>query len=100
MFRFWSRRPNRFMRVASGPSLGLLSRYNPDFVLHVSCSRCWRKGRYRVAGLAARHGWDISMTRLLFELSMSCGRHPDSEHRVGRRNERCGAYFPDLMEAP
>lgn len=58
--------------------------------LEIECSRCDRKGRYRVAKLVARLGEDFPMTDLGAELA-ACPRRGASTH-----HERCDVFFPGL----
>jgi hypothetical protein len=58
--------------------------------LDVACSRCERKGRYRVAKLVADFGQDFPMTDLGSELS-ACPRLSAAAH-----HDRCDVYFPEL----
>lgn len=68
----------------------------PVVVVRVSCSRCARKGRYRLARLADKYGSEVEMAVLLSHLAADC------TFRDTRRGsaEFCGAYFPDLSGAP
>ncbi len=58
--------------------------------IEIACSRCERKGRYRVAKLVARLGADFSITDLGAELA-DCPRRSAAVN-----HERCDVYFPRL----
>ncbi len=58
--------------------------------IEIACTRCDRKGRYRVAKLIARLGEDFAMTDLGAELA-DCPRRSVAAH-----HERCDVYFPEL----
>lgn len=60
--------------------------------IDIECSRCERKGRYRVAKLVARLGEDFPMTDLGAELA-GCPRRNASAH-----HERCDVFFPRLPQ--
>jgi hypothetical protein len=66
--------------------------YYPFITVRLACTRCARKGSYRLARLAEQHGADIQMTDLLGYLAGDCRwrnpRHPG--------HGECGAYFADV----
>ena len=62
-------------------------------VLRVECTRCGRKGRYRVRRLIEQHGRDGSMMRWREQLSADCPKHS-----APRLQERCDVLCPDLPE--
>ena len=68
-----------------------LSEYSVVTV-RIACSRCARKGQYRLARLADKYGSEVEMTVLLSHLAADC------TFRDTRRGsaEFCGAFFPDL----
>ena len=68
-----------------------LSEY-PVVTVRIACSRCARKGQYRLARLADKYGSEIEMAVLLSHLAADC------TFRDTRRGsaEFCGAFFPDL----
>ncbi len=68
-----------------------LSEY-PAVVVRIACSRCARKGQYRLARLADKYGSEIELAVLLSHLAADC------TFRDTRRGaaEFCGAFFPDL----
>ena len=43
-------------------------------MLEAACSRCERRGRYRVARLIAEHGPDMSLPELRFIIAADCPR--------------------------
>ncbi|MBC8638301.1 hypothetical protein IAG25_15885 [Caballeronia sp. EK] len=59
--------------------------------IEVVCTRCERRGRYRLSRLVATHGDDFSMTDLGAVLA-DCPKRNES---VGKR---CDVYFPDLIK--
>jgi hypothetical protein len=53
----------------------------PYVVARLACRMCPRRGRYRLARLAAEHGAEIEMTELLAKLAGKCsGREVWSRH--------------------
>ncbi|SAK88227.1 hypothetical protein AWB77_04760 [Caballeronia fortuita] len=60
--------------------------------LDIECSRCDRKGRYRLAKLVARLGEDFPMTDLGTELA-DCPRRSATAH-----HERCDVFYPKLAQ--
>ena len=68
-----------------------LSEY-PHVVVRIACSRCARKGQYRLARLSDRYGSEVEMSTLLTQLAGDC------RFRDPRRGSAdfCGAFFPDL----
>ena len=69
----------------------------PYVVVHVTCTFCpRRRGRYRLARLAARFGPEAKLWDVLVALSESC------PHRHARGNQyvqRCHAYYADLLDS-
>ena len=67
----------------------------PWVVVRVECKLCPRKGRYRLARLAARYGPEMPLERLLAALSGDCPywRRPE---RIRKYTAHCGAQFIDL----
>jgi hypothetical protein len=45
----------------------------PYVVVRIGCGLCQRKGRYRLARLAAKYGAEISLDELLLRLTADCG---------------------------
>ena len=70
-----------------------LSSY-PYVVVRVACTRCPRRGAYRLARLADRYGAEMTLPHLIELLSADCKLRETS--RVDIYN-RCGACFPDLL---
>jgi len=66
--------------------------YYPFITVRLACTRCTRRGSYRLARLAEKYGADIHMKDLLGYLAGDCRwwspRHPGYGE--------CGAYFADL----
>ncbi|MEX3635938.1 hypothetical protein [Paraburkholderia sp. BR14320] len=58
--------------------------------LEVACTRCERRGRYRLTKLVATLGEDFPMTDLGSEIT-DCPRRNETSANV-----RCDVYFPDL----
>ncbi len=59
--------------------------------LEVRCSKCDRRGRYRIATLIERYGADFAGPDLRDRLSADCAKHGAAEY------ERCDLYFPDML---
>jgi hypothetical protein len=72
------------------PGADVLSSY-PYVVVRIACRRCTRKGSYRLARLAAKHGSEIQMMELLAHLAGDC-----AIWNTATPEPRCGAYFVDL----
>lgn len=68
-----------------------LSEY-PYVTVRVACSKCPRKGAYRLARLAERYGASITMPAVLSHLAADCASR---DVRFGSANF-CGAHFPDM----
>ena len=64
----------------------------PYVVVRIGCSKCSRKGQYRLARLAAKLGPDARMTDVLAALAGNCALW--GVHTPGI--ERCGALFHDI----
>jgi hypothetical protein len=60
--------------------------------IDVACSRCDRKGRYRLAKLVAEFGPEFQMTNLGAELA-SCPRRGAAVNQ-----KRCDIYYPGLVK--
>ena len=65
----------------------------PWVIVNLSCKLCSRRGRYRLARLAARYGPDIELDRVLADLARDC---PYWTSRPRHYEPRCGARFEDL----
>ena len=62
-------------------------------VLAVACNRCERAGRYPIATLIARHGYDFTVPELLRRLSDDCTKRASiSIYNL------CGVHCPELSE--
>ena len=61
-------------------------------VLEVRCTKCDRRGRYRITTLIERYGADFAGPDLRGKLSEGCERHGAAEY------ERCDLYFPDMLK--
>ncbi len=61
--------------------------------LIVVCSKCDRRGRYRVDTLAAQIGLQGKLTDWLVEITRDCPRR-------GNSSDPCGARCPDLIWIP
>lgn len=59
--------------------------------IELACTRCDRKGRYRLARLVEALGPGFHVTDLGAELA-SCPRREASSH-----GERCDVFFPNLL---
>ncbi|MCX8254649.1 hypothetical protein RHAL1_00610 [Beijerinckiaceae bacterium RH AL1] len=70
-----------------------LSSY-PYVTVRVACSRCPRRGAYRLARLADRYGAEITLPYLIEALAADCKLR---DHRRLNLYDRCGAHFPDVM---
>jgi len=60
-------------------------------ILSVACSRCDRRGRYRLDNLIARHGADAPVRVIVPQLTADC---PQRESPA--LMERCDVLFPEL----
>ena len=79
--------------VVVAPGAVALASLAVDHLL-VECTRCPRRGRYRVAGLLAEHGADIGLPMLASILSADC-----PQRRVTDLSRRCDLLFPQLLRA-
>ncbi|HEV2558287.1 MAG TPA: hypothetical protein VGU45_06640 [Microvirga sp.] len=72
----------------------------PEVVVRVECPWCpHRRGRYRLARLAARFGADITLDDLLHALSAGCPfRRGAWERPPGKYEPKCGVRLPDLED--
>lgn len=61
-------------------------------MLNVACSRCERRGRYRLNNLIARHGADAGVRVIVPELTADCPRRDNAALM-----ERCDILLPDLV---
>jgi hypothetical protein len=60
-------------------------------MLEIACSRCERRGRYRLDKLIGRHGADAGVRIIVPELTADCPQR-DSATLM----ERCDILFPEL----
>ena len=63
-------------------------------VLRVACTRCYRRGQYRLANLIKRHGCDAKLVDWKEDLTTDCPKRAND--RVAML-DLCGAWFPDLV---
>jgi len=81
-------------------SASRLSEY-PYVVVRIACHFCERRGSYRLARLAGRHGSEISLGELLERLAGTCPwRSGPGERRPGKYDPKCAPYYPDLINRP
>jgi hypothetical protein len=69
----------------------LLRDYSAGEVVRVTCRRCDRAGRYRLAGLVERFGPAAGLPDVLEALAADC-----PQRDVNRFGDPCGALFADL----
>lgn len=62
-------------------------------MLEVACSRCERRGRYRLDTLIARYGAEGSARDMLPDLKADCPRRNSASLM-----ERCDVFFPGLAK--
>ena len=68
----------------------------PWVVVNVGCGLCPRRGRYRLARLAARLGPETELERVLAQLAGDCGLMRSTEIKPRHYEARCGVRFEDL----
>ena len=68
----------------------------PWVVVNVGCGLCPRRGRYRLARLAARLGPETELERVLAQVATDCGLMRTTEMRPRHYEARCGVRFEDL----
>ncbi len=68
----------------------------PYVIVRIACSRCSRKGQYRLARLAERYGAEARLTDVLAKLSANCPHADTARHQ--NVHDRCGAMYPDLTK--
>ncbi len=71
------------LRTMSTGSLSLAQIANLLTVLQVRCTKCDRRGRYRMATLIERYGADFAGPDLRDKLSVNCEKHDAAELRLG-----------------
>lgn len=64
----------------------------PHVIVTLACSKCPRRGRYRLARLAAQYGPDIGLVDLLGKLAGDCPRFDPKRPGI----DRCGAHYAGL----
>lgn len=64
--------------------------------VNIGCSLCLRRGRYRLARLAARLGPETELERVLAQLAADCGLMRSTEIKPRHYEARCGIRFEDL----
>jgi hypothetical protein len=64
----------------------------PYVTVRLGCSKCPRRGQYRLARLAAKLGPDMNMVEVLAALAGDCPKFDPNQPGV----DRCGAHFVDL----
>lgn len=75
-----------------------LSEY-PYVTVRLACALCPRKGRYRLARLAAKFGPEAEMEEVIWRLSADCLYQRARWDRPPRKYEvRCNARIVDLDE--
>ena len=67
----------------------------PWVVVNVECKLCPRRGRYRLARLAAKLGPETELERVLEMLAFDC-RYMHPGVRLRKYEGRCGIRFRDL----
>jgi hypothetical protein len=70
--------------------------FYPFVVVRIACRVCSRKGAYRLARLAAKHGPETSLRDVLDRFSYDCLWR--AEARSKRGSNSCGVYLPDLEQ--
>ena len=80
------------LRTMPSGSLSLAEIAERLTVLEVRCTKCDRRGRYRMATLIERYGADFAGPDLREKLSVDCPKHDAAEY------ERCDLYFPDMLK--
>jgi hypothetical protein len=68
----------------------------PFVVVRIACRVCSRRGSYRLARLAAKHGPEISLRDLLDLFSYECLWRAEARSKKGRSSY--GVYLPDLEQ--
>ncbi len=73
-------------------SLSLAQIADRQSMLEVRCTKCDRRGRYRISTLIERYGADFAGPDLREKLSADCKKHEVAEY------ERCDLHFPDMLK--
>lgn len=80
--------------VATPMALGVVPLASLDVDrLDVRCTRCSRRGRYRVAALLVKHGADIGLRALASLLAVDCQQRLATD-----LSKRCDLYYPQLID--
>jgi hypothetical protein len=69
----------------------------PFVVVRIACRHCSRRGSYRLARLAAKHGPEATLDEVLRKFSYDCLWREESRGRP-KGAQPCGVYFPDLEQ--
>lgn len=73
----------------------------PFVIVRVACDHCQsRRGSYRLARLAAKHGPETPLRDVLAAIAHDCPRPPPHEARGNQYHPRCHVHFPDLAGTP
>jgi len=67
----------------------------PYVIVRVTCTKCTRRGNYRLARLAERFGAEASLVDVLRALSRDCANHGFKREK-GSYPQPCGAVLADL----
>lgn len=70
----------------------------PAVIVRLECPLCpHRRGRYRLARLAAAHGADITLDDLVDALVKCRWRRVAGSRPAGKYEPKCGAHLPDVI---
>lgn len=72
-----------------------LSQY-PYVVVRLACTKCSRKGQYRLARLADKYGSECELSALRVMMSADCKLAEKGRPGI----DVCGCHFPDLSDGP
>ena len=78
-------------------AMSRLSDY-PFVIVRIACTRCSRRGQYRLARLAERFGADAELTSVLSKLAAGCIYAGIKRHKGSYGT--CGVMLPDLTDPP
>jgi hypothetical protein len=68
--------------------------FYPFVVVRIACRACSRRGSYRLAGLAAKFGPEITLRDLTDRFSYDCLWRAEARSKACK--SACGVYLPDL----
>jgi hypothetical protein len=68
----------------------------PFVVVRIACRVCSRRGSYRLARLAAKHGPEMSLRDLTERFSHDCLWRAEARSKAAK--SACGLYLPDLEQ--